>query len=501
MPRYEHPGVYIEEIPFGAKPIEGVSTSTAGFIGATERGPLGARLVTSLREYSDRYGGEAGPGAYLPYAVRGYFENGGRLLYVGRVVSASATCASAQFGPHFTLQAIAPGAWGQRVFACIDDSVTGAPGFRLRVVYFAAEPAGDPHAWFDGVAGAPAPACAEEFDGLVLDADLPDHFDSRLAASNLVRLRSSPAAPADAMPAYALRRLGGGTDGAPLEVEDFEGSASSAEPHGLAAFASGECRDVSLLYAPGASVAVARCLLAHCEAVRYRFAILDGPATLPAGFDPRRDIAESSRAALYAPWLVVGDLAAAAQREVPPGGHVAGIYARTDATKGVHTPPANEEIVGALGLTARIDAGQQEALGLRGVNALRAFPGRGLRVWGARTLSADPQWKYVNVRRLFIYLERSIENCTQWVVFEPSGERLWSRVRAIVGDFLRVQWRNGALAGRTEEEAFFVRCDRTTMTQNDVDRGRLICEVGVAPIRPAEFVVLRLALGSADGNA
>lgn len=501
MPEYTPPGVYIEEIPSGVRPIEGVSTSTAGFIGVAERGPLGARLVTGFREYFDRYGGEAGTDVHLPYAVRGFFENGGKRLFVARVVSASATCASVRFGPHFTLQAIAPGAWGNRLFACIDDSVTGAPGYRLRVAYYASEPAGDPRAWFDG-AGAPTPSYAEDFDGLVLDLGLPDHFEARLAASNLVRLRRDPAAPADAVPEHALRRLRGGADGAPLQTDDFEGSAASTDPQGLAAFASDECRDVSLLHAPGASVEVARRLVAHCEAVRHRFAILDGPARLPAGFDPRQAIAESSRTALYAPWVVVADLAGGGgRRDVPPGGHVAGIYVRTDIARGVHTAPANEAIVGALGLTAGIDAAQQESLNLRGVNALREFPGRGLRVWGARTLSTDAEWKYVNVRRLFLYLERSIEEGTQWVVFEPNDERTWARLRNAIGNFLRTVWRTGALLGPTEDEAFFVRCDRTTMTQQDIESGRLICEIGAAPIRPAEFIVFRIGWRTGNGSA
>jgi len=501
MPEYQYPGVYIEEIPSGNRPIGGVSTSTAGFVGATERGPLGARLVTSFREYQDHYGGEAGPDAYLPYAVRGFFQNGGRRLFVARVVSEEATCASVEFGPHFTVQAVAPGAWGTRVFACIDDAVHGAPGFRLRVAYYAGEPVGDPRAWF-AAAGAPAPTHAEEFDGLVLDADLPDHFEARLAASSLVRLRRDPTAPAGAFPEYGLRRLQGGADGAPLATSDYEGDAAAAEARGLAALASYDCREVSLVYAPGASVEVARRLVAQCEALRHRFAILDGPPTLPAGFEPRQAIAESSRAALYAPWLVVADLVGGGgRRNVPPGGHVAGIYARTDEMRGVHKAPANETIVGVFGLTATIDAVQQEPLNLRGVNALREFPGRGLRVWGARTLSADPEWKYVNVRRLFMYLERSIEEGTTWAVFEPNDARTRACLREAIGNFLRTAWRDGMLLGRTEREAFYVHCDRTTMTQNDLDHGRLICEIGAAAVRPAEFIVIRFDLRAGAGTA
>jgi phage tail sheath protein FI len=315
-----------------------------------------------------------------------------------------------------------------------------------------------------------------------------------------VRLLRDPAAPPDAAPEFGSRRLAGGDDGAALDAGDFDGSAAAdGEPRGLAALA--ECPEIALVYVPGASIEVARKVVTHCEALRYRFGVLDGPFNLPAGFEPRSAIGASSRAALYAPWLLVGDLADSRRsRAVPPGGHVAGAYARTDLARGVHKAPANEEIVGATGVTQAIDATAQERFNPRGVNVLREFPERGLRVWGARTLSADAEWKYVNVRRLFIYLEHSIDRGTQWAVFEPNGERTWARVRDSVRNFLRTVWREGALLGRTEDEAFFVRCDRTTMTQNDLENGRLICVVGAAPIKPAEFIVFRIGQHTAERN-
>jgi phage tail sheath protein FI len=170
---------------------------------------------------------------------------------------------------------------------------------------------------------------------------------------------------------------------------------------------------------------------------------------------------------------------------------VAGIYARVDLERGVHEAPANEEVRGAEALAIGVDQRTGEALNEHHVNVIREFPGRGIRVWGSRTLSSDGVWKYVNVRRLVIFIERSIDEGTQWVVFEPNGDRLWARVQDTIRLFLRNSWRSGALQGRTEDEAFFVRCDRTTMSADDILNGRLVCEVGIAPVRPAEFIALR----------
>jgi phage tail sheath protein FI len=180
-------------------------------------------------------------------------------------------------------------------------------------------------------------------------------------------------------------------------------------------------------------------------------------------------------------------------RLIPPGGHVAGIYARSDTERGVHKAPANETVRGVVDLEFQITKGEHDILNPRGVNVIRAFPGRGIRVWGARTLSSNTLWKYINVRRLFIFLEGSIEEGTQWVVFEPNDPKLWARVRAGLTEFLTRVWKDGALFGNTAEEAFFVKCDETTMTQADIDNGRLICIIGVAPVKPAEFVIFRIA--------
>ena len=214
---------------------------------------------------------------------------------------------------------------------------------------------------------------------------------------------------------------------------------------------------------------------------------------------------DSSRGALYHPWLLVDDPSAAPGQPpgpvpVAPSGAVAGICARVDRTRGVHQAPANEPVLGIVGLAAQVSKAEQEQLNPAGVNAIRSFPGRGILVWGARTMSSDPEWRYVSIRRLFAFLEHSIDQGTQWAVFEPNGEPLWAAVRQAVEDFLLLQWQAGALLGQKPEDAFFVRCDRSTMTQNDLDNGRLVVLVGVAALRPAEFVVVRIGQWTADAR-
>ena len=184
----------------------------------------------------------------------------------------------------------------------------------------------------------------------------------------------------------------------------------------------------------------------------------------------------------------------------PPSGHICGIYARTDTERGVHKAPANEVIRLATGFETGVTKKQQEVLNPEGINCLRSFRGRGHRVWGARTISSDPEWKYVNVRRYSAYLERSIDVGTRWAVFENNGESLWNNVKSTVESFLFNEWKAGRMMGATPDEAYFVRCDRTTMTQNDLDNGRMICLIGVAPLKPAEFVIFRIGQKTSESS-
>jgi phage tail sheath protein FI len=245
-------------------------------------------------------------------------------------------------------------------------------------------------------------------------------------------------------------------------------------------------------------------LIQHCELLRYRFAILDPRPVDPNATDAIGDIRafregfDSKYAALYFPRIEVRDPFASRTVGVGPSGHMAGLYARVDVERGVHKAPANEVIRGIdtangfHGLEDEITKREQDVLNPKGINALRFFPDRGTRVWGARTVSSDGSWKYINVRRIFIFVERSIDVGTQFVVFEPNDEKTWSRLRQSITNFLTTVWRSGALFGSKADEAFFVRCDRTTMTQDDIDNGRLICVIGIAPVKPAEFVIFRV---------
>jgi phage tail sheath protein FI len=241
-------------------------------------------------------------------------------------------------------------------------------------------------------------------------------------------------------------------------------------------------------------------LIDHCEKLKDRFAILQESQQSSQAFEDIRIDIESKYAAVYIPWIWVSDPFTRTTILVPPGGHVAGIYARSDIQRGVHKAPANEVVRGATSLQLQLTKEQQTILNPRGINIIRSFPGRGIVVYGARTISRDPNWKYINVRRLSLFIEKSIQRSTQSFVFEPNSETLWSRVIATITIFLSQLRKNGALMGKTDEEAFFVKCDRTTMTQDDIDNGRLIVIVGFAPVQTAEFVIFRIAQTKAEGE-
>jgi phage tail sheath protein FI len=268
--------------------------------------------------------------------------------------------------------------------------------------------------------------------------------------------------------------------------------------------------DISIVACPGqVSGTIQQALIAHCEEQRYRFAVLDGPAPLNdaiADIQALRQRYDTKYAAVYYPWLTIpdpmpGNLAAIAQYPIPPSGHVMGVYARTDIDRGVHKAPANEVVRGITGLRRYLNKAENDILNPypSNVNVIRDFrvDSRAIRIWGARVVTSDPDFKYVPVRRLMIFIEKSIDRGLQWVVFEPNAEPLWARVRFAIESFLQTVWRNGALEGTKPEQAYFVICDRTTMTQADIDNGRLICVVGVAPVKPAEFVIIRIGLKTA----
>ena len=238
----------------------------------------------------------------------------------------------------------------------------------------------------------------------------------------------------------------------------------------------------------------AAAMAAHCEQRKDRVCILQSPQPI-VPVTTHRPLVRSTYAAYYYPWIAVRSLDGASTVTIPPCGHVAGIYAQTDSTRGVWVAPANVQLAGVTGLSQGLSAADSDTLNSRGIDVIRIFRAQGIRVWGARTTtSQDSDYKYISVRRFMIFLEQSIGKGLQWVVFEPNGPALWAVVRSSIQNFLRVVWKQGALQGSTQQEAFFVRCDLTTMTQNDLDNGRLVCIVGVAPVAPAEFVIIQIGV-------
>lgn len=532
MPEYLAPGVYLEEFEIGAKPIEGVSTSTLGILGKTERGPVVPKLVTNFEDYRRAFGGYL-TDSFLPNALEGFFMNGGKRCFVGRIVNKTAMNASLTIGGsgaapapkpkaegaknagkdsgtgQFSLSAIGPGQWGNNIAIKIEDAglTDRNPDlFKMKIIYWKEKPE-KPEKVVDPTIVEnekdPAyrvPSRIEIYDNLSPDITSGDSYIKKIqGVSVLVDIVGL----GDGRPKNMdFTFLTGGADyvedakskETTITTADFEGN-PNAEPGketGLKGFE--QVDDISIVLAPNENdyQGLTGKLVAHCENMKDRFAILQSKQTdqAPGKLMPPLD---SKCAAFYYPWIYVMDPLSHSKKLVPPGGHMAGVYARSDTERGVHKAPANEVVRGALELQFPIGKGIQDVLNPRGVNCIRAFPGRGIRVWGARTVSSDPIWKYVNVRRLFLYIGESIEEGTQWVVFEPSSEQLWARVKQTVTQFLIGVWKAGALMGVTEAEAFFVRCDRSTMTQDDIDNGRLVCVIGIAPVKPAEFVILRIA--------
>lgn len=427
---YKSPGVYVEEIDRGTKPIEAVGTSTAAFIGITAEASYkkldpvtGKRipdpdqesrlnkptLVTNWTQFADVFG-EFIPSGYLPDAVYNYFANGGGPCYITSLRALNETKPS-------------------------------------RKSKAAAAASGDANAEAAPAAPEPAPLTLDEILG---DTAARTGLGG-LEALDDVRLVLCP----DVMVGY---------DGS----EEAKGRIKNVQ----------------------------EALITHCKLMKYRFAVLDTPPRLNAQQAKEwREFLnfDSDYAALYYPWLVVPDLGGSGSTKiVPPSGHMVGIYNRSDAERGVHKAPANEVVSNAVGVEFNISKGEQDVLNPIGVNCIRAFPGRGIRVWGARTLSSNAAWRYVNVRRLFITVEASMDAGLQWVVFEPNDSTLWAKVRRDITSFLRGVWRSGALFGNTPEQAFYVKCDEELNPPEVRDLGQLVIEVGMCPTKPAEFVIFRI---------
>ena len=607
MPEYLAPAVYVEETSFRAKSIEGVSTSTTGFVGPTRKGPVDGlpELITSYGDFERIYGGFADLDFqngtplqnrnYIAHAVKNYFDNGGSRLFVGRVfvrrtanntgIATSADIGGGATADSFRFVARTPGGVGNGT-ATISLNAAEVPNLRAlerapngSVIYSpAATYTRIGETWEDAAAvGTPITSAALRtlldanegrlitvnvlfrdgdrnetfFDDLGLTADHPRGIGNVLAAEPTRRIDqlentyaidiggnltgagllailtglrldavnagggavAAPIPLANVEGALAPVPIAGGNDGALPAAVAYTGPApGAAVTQPLAEFS--RIEDISIVAAPGYSAYPAReaiqdALITHAERRRaYRFAVLD----MPIDQTPNQTLTvkasiDSSYAAIYHPWVVVANPNALPNDEtiprevaLPPSGFVCGIYARNDNTKGVAKSPGNEIVRGALRFQTDIGFAEQELMNPRGVNCLRSFPGRGHRLWGSRTTSSDPEWKYIGPRRYFLYLEHSIDRSTQWAVFENNGPVLWANIRETVSGFLYNEWRNNSLLGTTPEHAFFVRCDRTTMTQNDLDNGRLVCLIGVAVLKPAEFVIFRIGQKTADAS-
>jgi phage tail sheath protein FI len=355
----------------------------------------------------------------------------------------------------------------------------------------------------------------EVFKNLSLDEDHSRYIKKIVTekSSNLIVIGDITASntvvalpAADDLPGWYLS---GGNDGFPASPTSdtdlnpiYEGTDSTEPANRTGLYTFKNVDEINIAAIPGITTKyLQQKLITHCEVVmKDRFAVLDSIATADLDeIKKQRNLFDTSYAAIYYPWLHAYDTLSKSYINIPPSGYVTGIYARSDVERGVHKAPANEKINGVVNMERLngkfriVNKGTQDILNPLGVNCTRSFPGRGIRVWGARTMSSNSLWKYVNVRRLFLFLEESIEKGTQWVVFEPNDEKLWARVKQTITQFLTTVWKDGALMGSTPEEAFFVKCDRTTMTQGDIDNGRLIVMIGVAPVKPAEFVIFRIA--------
>ncbi|MBD3728615.1 MAG: phage tail sheath family protein [Sphingomonadales bacterium] len=336
----------------------------------------------------------------------------------------------------------------------------------------------------------PRPVMGARTDGVLLLGLADEGPDAPLDVTSLQQFRSAfgtvQSLLADAVDGFFTN---GGRRATILRL-----ASDSADDFNAALDVATGLRGISLVAAPGVVDPTRQQLLArHCEDQRFRFAVLDCPLdAAPDDCNPQALLGGMGHAAAYYPWLEV-DGGGGTRRQVPPSGHVLGCYATTDYRRGVWKAPANEPLVGVIGVTHATTTEQAGALVARSVNPIRQLPQRGIRIWGARTLSDNPEWRYVPVRRLAIHIEQSLSDGMGWVVFEPNDATLWAAIRQSADGFLHELWRNGALTGTRPQDAYFVACDATTTSAADIDNGVTNCMIGFAPLRPAEFIVLTLS--------
>ncbi|KQO96744.1 phage tail sheath family protein [Leifsonia sp. Leaf264] len=515
MPTYLSPGVYVQEIDAATRPIEGVGTAVAAFIGLAPKGPENSpTLVSNWTQYVDLFG-DLYPGSYLAYAVYGYFLNGGGNCFIVRIGTAAASAKGNKREPK-AVAAAQTVTIGNYVITAKNANATKP--IKVEIDDAGGESPADDQFKIVIIADGRSP---EVWDNVSAKSGSPDYVVTKLLAeSKIVTVEevdpaNSPSKPSKGtfdlvvpepeLQPLALENLsaanyiGDASDRTGFSgLEEVDEVTMVAVPDLLGAYEQGAI-DLETVKA------VQLAIIAHCELMGDRMAILDPPPSLNAQemVNWTKNVAgyDSKFATVYYPWIKVLDPASGTNRFVPPSGHIAGIWARSDNERGVHKAPANEVIRGAVELQTRLTRTEQELLNPIGANALMSFPGRGVRVWGARTLSSDPAWRYVNIRRYFNYLEKSILNATQFAVFEPNDQALWGKLRRSISAFLVGEWRQGALFGRTPDEAYFVKCDEETNPADVIDAGQVVCQIGIAPVKPAEFVIFQLSQFSGGVSA
>jgi phage tail sheath protein FI len=517
MPTYTAPGVYVEEVPSSQKVLSAAPTAVAAFVGFTEQAPtddpndpqgLAPRLVTSWSQFEALYGSFT-EGCVLPLSVYGYFANGGAIAYICRIPNTEPAgqpsklalpAADRSLGEPLQIESVDPDA---DITVDIstedhgDDAADGPSPFTLTVLIGGEE--------------------AESFSGLDFGSGDSNVKTAINKTSTKIKVELNLDKGTDLSQQLELVKPGryhlekAAPVPVPVTGRKFAGSESAR--NGINGLAVAE--DVTMVVVPDLITActkedgsidlnlwkaVQTALISHCEQNGNRMAVLDAPP----GMNPqqikewRSDVAmyDSAYAALYYPWIKVENpigVNGNAEVFIPPSGHVAGVWARTDETRGVWKAPANDTMRGVLDIERSITQNEQGLLNPIGINCIRPFGTRGIRIWGARTLSSDTDWRYINVRRLFNMIEATILEGTQYTVFEPNDETLWEGVKRTLNGFLRGLWTAGALFGSTADQAFYVKCDAETNPPESIDEGKLVVEVGIAPVKPAEFVIFRIS--------
>jgi len=481
---YLRPGVFVEEVPPGEQPVQAVGTSTGAFIGIAEKGALDKpKLVTNWSQFVKDFGGHRRD-SFLAHAVQGFFLNGGSRCFVVRVASATAAIASATLSdragaPLDTLgvQALNEGEWGDRLSLNIADG-TKIPATEFMLVVK-----------LDG-------EVVETWDDLSLDPEAENYVEAVVnddsAYIQVTDLQSVTVSPDNRPAVQSDVPLAGGADGA-SDITDSDYVGNSADRSGLYAFDTVD--EVNNLCVPGVSTqTVIQAALDYCDGRGDCGFIADSPE----GGDPIstktfRELFDSSRGYYYFPRIKALDPLTKRVKVVPPSGHIAGVFARSDGGRGVHKAPSNEVVRGAVGLEYEVTDGEQEILNPAGVNCIRVFRGRGIRIWGARTMSSDRSLTHIHKRRFLMFVEESVSESTQWIVHEPSDERLWGKIARSVSAFLRRQWLEGALFGSSEAEAYYVKCDAETNPPEVRAAFQVVTEIGVNIVETAEFVIFRIA--------